>query len=251
MTEPKKDLKVEHCPKCRQERSVREIAKDRYSDHSDPEYSHSNSAYFLQCETCHSYYVKLGHSNEHDVDHIWVSETGWELYCPERFTYLPAFAKRPFPNWFDRLKTEHHEVVSLLVDIYKASDNDLNQLAAMACRTLFEKLAAILKVGDALRFNEKLDKLRDDGHISTDHRDILEILVEGGHAAVHRDWSPEDDELVVILDILEEFIYTMLFKPSDDAKKKAQRDALLKALPPDTRKMKKTPAKAAPKPVVS
>lgn len=231
MSEPSKTV-VEHCPYCRQERHVIEIAEDSYSDSSDPEYSFTNEAHFLKCNTCRGYYLKVGHSNEHDFDHDVLPDGSWETIYPFRYSFVPGEALRPYPAWIERLRVEERIFHEDLLDIYKALDAELFRLAAMGIRSLFEKVAHQIGISKEKNFKQILSELQKKDIITAEDKSALEVLVEGGHAATHRDWSPDISDLVVLLDIFEEFIYSSFFKDADNAEKLSQRKALKAKLPP-------------------
>ena len=236
------DTVTEHCPYCRQDRTVSEIATDSYTDHSDPHYSYSNIAHLYKCNTCRDYFMKAGHSNEHDVEYETLPDGTWTSEHPYRYTSFPPEAKRPYPSWSSRLETVHYDLHQALIDIYKALDADLMQFAAMGIRSMFEKIAHESGIAKDKNFTQILTELESNGRISPSERKALEALVEGGHAAMHRHWSPETEDVIVLLDIFEDFIHSTFFKAEDDAERSKQHAELRKKIPPDLRKLKKKKA---------
>lgn len=235
MTEPL----LEHCPHCRQDRNVKEIARDSFVDTSDPNYFYSNQAHFFQCQTCRDYFLKVGHSNEHDEEYETLPSGDWIKTHPFNYHSLPPQAYRDYPSWLNRLESSKRwEIHEFLKEVYKAFDHELYKFSAMGVRALFEKISHDLGVSNTLPFVKILQELEERNLIAKESKDALEVLVEGGHAAVHRSWSPSREDLIVILDILEDFIYESFFKGEDIVKKMERRAALKKRLPPDTRRRK-------------
>jgi len=233
------DAATEHCPYCRQDRNVTEIAQDSYSDHSDPHYSYSNIAHLYKCLTCRDYFMKAGHSNEHDVEHETLPDGSWEAHYPYHYKSFPPEAKRQYPKWERRLYTAHNPIHQALKDIYTSLDAGLMQFSAMGIRSLFEKVAHHTGVAKEKNFAQILTELEDEKLISDSDKTALEVLVEGGHAAMHRGWSPDVADIIVLLDIFEDFIYSTFFKVEDEEDKAERRAALKKKIPPDARKFGK------------
>ena len=51
------------------------------------------------------------------------------------------------------------------------------------------------------------------GYISQGQRDILNAVLEVGHATMHRSYSPSQDDLVTCMDIAESVIKTLYVHP--------------------------------------
>ena len=80
-----------------------------------------------------------------------------------------------------------------------------NRLAAMGIRAIIETLM-IDKVTDNGTFTANLAEMFEQGYISSKQKERLEIVVDVGHAAIHRDYCPTTRELNSILDICESLI---------------------------------------------
>jgi hypothetical protein len=85
-------------------------------------------------------------------------------------------------------------------------------LATFGSRTLIDRLI-VLTVGDKGNFARGLAALQDEGKLSKHERDILEPIVQAGHAAAHRGWAPTKEQLAIILDTVEGLIHRLLVLP--------------------------------------
>ena len=68
----------------------------------------------------------------------------------------------------------------------------------------------ILKVGDLGTFQSKLDKFLEERYISKSQKNILDHVLEAGHAAIHRFYNPSKRDLKIVVDIVENIIQTVL-----------------------------------------
>ena len=96
---------------------------------------------------------------------------------------------------------------------YKSLETESHYLATFGSRTLIDRLI-VLTVGDQGNFVQGLQALQDEGKIAQHERDILEPVIQAGHAAAHRGWEPSKEQLKFILDTVEALIYRLLVLPS-------------------------------------
>ena len=90
---------------------------------------------------------------------------------------------------------------------YTALQKDAYWLAAMGIRGVLD-LTMIEKIGDGRTFKEKVDAFQKAGYLSVRQALTLNILIEAGHAAVHRQWAPSACEIAALLDITNSIIET-------------------------------------------
>jgi len=96
----------------------------------------------------------------------------------------------------------------LMEQIYSAAlQKDAYWLAAMGIRGVLD-LTMIEKIGDRRTFEEKVDAFQKAGYLSVRQALNLNILIEAGHAAVHRQWAPSPCEIATLLDITNSIIET-------------------------------------------
>ena len=82
-------------------------------------------------------------------------------------------------------------------------------------RTVFDRASEVLGVDPAITFQEKLTKLHELGKIGRDQQEHLTVLTEAGNASAHRAWMPTLEQLRVLMDIMEGFIYHGLVLPRE------------------------------------
>jgi predicted transport protein len=141
-------------------------------------------------------------------ENIIADETGAEANW-EEFIYPPV-TYRNSPEWFEDLPDRTLRAIS--VEIYKSLQTESHYLATFGSRTLIDRLI-LLSVGDKGNFAKGLAALQDEGMLSQHERDILEPVVQAGHAAAHRGWAPTKDQLAIILDTVEGLIHRLLVLP--------------------------------------
>lgn len=148
-------------------------------------------------------------SEDYDYDHDPVS--GKEIIVPnwDETIYPPVTYRSP-PAWFDDLPDPTLRAIS--GEIYKSLQTGSHYLATFGSRTLIDRLI-VLTVGDKGNFPKGLAALRDGGMISQHEVDILEPVVQAGHAAAHRGWAPTKEQLATILDTVEGLIHRLLVLP--------------------------------------
>jgi hypothetical protein len=75
-------------------------------------------------------------------------------------------------------------------------------------------------IGDIGGFQQKLQKLVNDGYVSSKNMEILEPVLDAGHAATHRAHTPTAEDVGLVFDIVENLIQTLAFKEKiEDLKK--------------------------------
>lgn len=155
----------------------------------------------LKCGGCEQ--IKLRHST-------WCSED--DSYHPPDPTYYPPAIFRPNPKWLSDLGNELNEadgfVETLLNEIYVALQNGLASLATMGVRALLERIM-ISKTTDLGSFSKNMAEFEQLGFVSRIQRERLHAILEAGHAAMHRGYEPETDDVVTLLDITEHIVETV------------------------------------------
>jgi len=196
-------IRKAHCNTCGGERNhelLNSIEK-KWSEDVGADYAISGGDKYmvLECRGCES--IKVRHES-------WFSEETDENGRPivtER--YYPSSVFRPHPRWLWSLDRSWH-VTKLLNEIYQALQNDAPSLAAMGVRAVIEAIM-VDKVGDQGSFVANLKEFQNKGYISSFQLGILEVVLEIGHASIHRGFIPELDQLEVALDTLENLIHSL------------------------------------------
>lgn len=165
----------------------------------------------IECCGCENLaLVKKTHFSE-DVDYDYDPGTGKEIIIPnwDEVIYPPVTYRTP-PTWFDDLPDPTLQEIS--GEIYKSLQSGSHYLATFGSRTLIDRLI-VLTVGDKGNFAKGLAALLAEGKISLHERDILEPVVQAGHAAAHRGWAPTKEQIAIILDTVEGLIHRLLVLP--------------------------------------
>lgn len=219
-----------HCSECLGSKNQRILFEesDSWSELIDEhdgipiEIGGSDSYELLKCCGCDR--VSLRHTK-------YFSEWGGpqiSYYPPAQFRKLPQWLK---PKSADEIALWHdHFVPRLLEQIYTSVFNSCFELAAMGIRALLEQVM-IGEIGDQGRFVDNLATFEREGFVSSKQRETLETVLELGHAAIHRNYSPSLKEIVAALDITEAILESVyrhgkladVIKKRVPPRKKAQR----------------------------
>jgi len=188
-------------------RASHEITKHDDSDGT----SLTREMKIIECCGCeHLAFSKRSHFSEHiDFDNHPV--TGEQRMIPlwDEAIFPPVTYRSP-PPWFEDLPDPTLRQIS--EEIYKSLQTESHYLAVFGSRTLMDRLI-VLTVGDKGNFAKGLQALQDDGKISQHERDIVEPIIQAGHAAAHRGWAPTKAQLKTILDTVEGLIHRLLVLP--------------------------------------
>jgi predicted transport protein len=186
-----------------------EYVKTEEDEHSPV--SFTQRLLIIECCGCeHLALVKKTHFSENvDYDHHPVSGEQIVIANWDEVIYPPV-TYRAAPTWFEDLPDPTLREISN--EIYKSLQTGSHYLATFGSRTLIDRLI-VLTVGDKGNFAKGLAALRDEGKISQHERDILEPVLQAGHAAAHRGWAPTKEQLAIILDTVEGLIHRLLVLP--------------------------------------
>lgn len=182
----------------------------------------------VQCAGCDA--VRLIHRH-------WFSEETDPDGTPLIHTdYFPPTVTRQRPSWRRNLFPFHMVVANefnpLFDEIYSAHAAGSYRLAVMGIRALTEKIM-VEQVGKLGTFAQTVDAFFQKGFVAAVQQDLFRsVLVEAGHAAMHRGFQPQKDDVETLLDIVESLIDTIYFQPM-------RAGAVEEKLPPDTRPVKR------------
>jgi len=164
----------------------------------------------LQCPACESVYFQRDSVFSEDYVRTRNPITGEEEYdMDHRIEHWPSVSvsRREKPAWAERLTFVDTDLSALMDSVYKALENELDVLAAIAIRTVFDRASELLGIDPGRSFGEKLDDLLALGKIGAEEREILDTLTDAGSAAAHRGWKPTQEELDTMLSSIEGFIH--------------------------------------------
>jgi hypothetical protein len=101
--------------------------------------------------------------------------------------------------------------MSLMTEIYIAVDHQLHTLAAMGIRAILENVMKE-KVGDR-PFKALINEFQKDDYLSKRQAQHLDVIIEAEHAAIHRGWKPNDEDISILMNITETIIETVYILP--------------------------------------
>lgn len=129
--------------------------------------------------------------------------------------HFPIKVKRNFPYWTTSLEIGYFE---LFQEIYHSLNHNNYRLAMMGVRTLLD-MFIVEKIGDIGTFKKKLDEMVEQGYISSQAKDLLNIALEFGSATIHRGFKPEGEEFNNVLDIVENIFQSEVLKEKTNSLK--------------------------------
>lgn len=202
-----------HCNTCGGERNHDILHSERTTwEHDEHPISGSDTYETLKCCGCEA--VKLRHTSYFSEDD------------DVKVFYFPPAIFRRNPEWFSflwlELESEDKFVEALLKEIYIALQNNLPSLATMGVRALLEKIMISRAGGDQGTFAKNIAEFEKMGHVSKLQRERLETILDVGHAAIHRAYTPKVKEVVTLLDITEHIIESVFLHEAkiEELKKK-------------------------------
>jgi hypothetical protein len=110
---------------------------------------------------------------------------------------------RSEPEWLKELDAP---LRNLFKEVYSGLQHDLQALPAMGLRAIIDGVCNDL-VGDKGGFAKKLQLLVAYNYITTRKKEIIENVVEVGHASTHRGHFPAPKDLAKVLEIVEHVVY--------------------------------------------
>ncbi len=208
-----------HCNGCLGERNHEILYTYEYSE-DDVEHGVTffGKHELLKCLGCERIVLRRTYGNDVEVD-----DDGNSI---ESIQYYPPAISRPRPQWFYELssigrleagKSEYTYIYDILQEIYIGLQNNSIRLATLGIRTLLEFIM-IQKVNDNGTFANNLNEFEKNGYISAGQKEILETVLEAGHATMHRSYSPSEEELITCMDITENVIATIFIHPREAKK---------------------------------
>ena len=150
----------------------------------------------LKCRGCGSVVMRVTSKHIEDTQ-------------PRVIHYPPAIARRA-PSWvigsFDSL---HVPIIvfELMNEVYTAVQNNLLRLASMGIRTTLEYVMRG-KVGAQPTFKKLVLEFQSAGYLSERQVHTLDLLLEAGHATIHRGWEPGEKDIATLLDMTESIVET-------------------------------------------
>lgn len=117
---------------------------------------------------------------------------------------------QPVPPWLGKLPQEAR---ILMNEIYAATDAGTYALPAMGIRAVVDVVSKEVLKGDLGTFRQKLDGLRDAGHLTNVQHDALDAVVNAGNAAAHRGFTPSAEALASMLAAVSHLLHAIYVMP--------------------------------------
>lgn len=197
-----KKTRKEYCNKCSgvTDHYIESMFKQtHYNAECDDLYTHEE-CYILSCCGCRTTsFTRI---------YTWSEEPGDPYY-----EIFPPRTMRKAPEWTSRLAKIYHKNFK---EVYVALGNDCLSLAAMGIRSIVDAYI-FKKVGDCGTFTDGLNTLLAKGHITQKMKEILEIVVDCGNAAIHRQFNPEPEAITLLLDTVELLLHQDIIGPKVNA----------------------------------
>lgn len=209
------------CPYCRQDTDHTILGEHDWSwvEEVGPYYEADNGEYarnqisggttyqFLRCNGCRKASLRLGDWHSEDWDAI----TGLNY----TFTVAPPMPMRTGPTWITNI--DHVSKIDGFQRIYEetvwAFSFNHFRIAAMGIRSMLDDALSI-KLASNEGFAKKLKEAKSKDLITQVDFEILQKVLEVGHAATHRRYTPGRTEIEVSLDILEATIARWFVYPT-------------------------------------
>lgn len=204
----------EHCNNCTGKRQHEVLFHEKitWSEQVSEDFSIDGADIYELLKCCGCNNVQFRHSNWFSED--FDPETGQEII---HIKHYPPATFREKPKWLYTNYLSEHEIFilelkenieHLINEIYIALQNNAPQLALLGVRALLEAIM-LDKVGDKGSFKNNINEFQKAGYISSKQKDVLEPVLEAGHAAMHRGYKPEPREVASLMDITESIIETI------------------------------------------
>lgn len=169
----------------------------------------------VQCQGCDD--VRMVH--EHWFSEDWDDEGG----PVQHRDYHPPNITRHKPDWVrNGLAPDQWGLRDIVDEIYLALGVEAYRVAMMGIRALVEHIM-VDQVGDQGTFAQNLKLFFEKGYVAAVQQAMFqEILLEAGHAAMHRGWAPTREDVDTLLDIIEALLKAIYVDPSRTVKVKVR-----------------------------
>jgi hypothetical protein len=198
-----------HCNKCLGDRNHRILFHERtaWDDEHSGVYGGNNWS-LIKCLGCDDVRFRHQHWFSEDTDFDGTPVTYSNFYPPTQI--------RNKPVWADLYLTKsagENEIRDLVEEIYLTFAAGALRLTVMGIRALAEKVM-VEAVGDKGDFGKNSTAFFAEGYIAERQQPLFKkVLIEAGHAAMHRVWQPNIEDISTLLDILEGIMRTIYVDP--------------------------------------
>jgi hypothetical protein len=219
------------CNKCAREtnQEILYLHRDKFRDKAleellredepDAEAWYTTSTELLKCRGCDGVSVcqKTWVGEEETSEDELRRQFGDDWKGMLEIVYYPPVSARRKPGWMptwllrDSPTQSHHSiptsVIELMEEIYTALQNGSRRLVVMGTRAVLETIM-VSKTGDQGVFQKNVDAFQAAGYLSVLQSHTVGVILDAGHATIHRGWKPTDADVSAIMDITESVIET-------------------------------------------
>ena len=199
-----------NCPQCGPGKWG--VVKGKYTTTDSNEFMSWGASYrIVECPACETAYFQSSHWNSEDYNHVQVGAgaNDFEIETIDVVKQWPDYvdAESKKAIWLPELQEFDAQLAALFEDVTKAIEAQLEVFAVVGLRTCFDRASELVGIDPAITFQEKLDELLSQGRIGETEKDLLAIATDAGNAAAHRGWKPSKDELNLVKQTVEAFVY--------------------------------------------
>lgn len=186
----------------------------------DSDFHRCHNYQVIRCRGCENVSYRTVYTDSDMCD----PEDGQWSTC----TNYPPFVSRKKPEWLNELPWKLRQVMD---EVYIAIHADCNYLATVGARTAVD-LLILEKVDDVGSFDQKVQRLLGDSHITTSEAVLLKTIIEAGNASAHRGFRTTSKQLRSVMDILEMLLEKFYASAKRKKKLAEQADDLKRHIPP-------------------
>jgi hypothetical protein len=155
----------------------------------------------LRCGGCRQYTIKeakLRFSGRPDPDDP-EDEVVETIYWPTRLW-------RRAPDWVKEIEDFDPDLTGLLDEVYSATNDKQVRLLSMGVRSALDHVMTKILGGDIGPFEQKLNKMVEDKHLTERQKEDLRIVIDAGSASTHRGFKPPKQLLEEMITVMESII---------------------------------------------
>lgn len=198
-----------HCNKCLGDRNHQILFTEcnEWSDDDSPAHGAITWA-LIKCLGCDDVRLKEQHWFSEDTDFYGRPNTYINFYPPSITRQKPIWQRQLLP-----FNMRLFELNSLSDEIYDALGVGAYRIATMGIRALVENIM-IDSVGDKGSFEKNISAFFAEGFVAQKQQVTFKnILIEAGHAAIHRNFNPDADAVNTLLDMVEGIMRSIYYEP--------------------------------------
>ena len=210
-----KNKRWARCPACAKDTKV-STHFELLRKSSDSQNNDIDEFYVFECGGCETVFFCKSSNNEANLHELTNERGEYDRAYRWSRDYLPKCTLPQFPTLPPLpLAFISPHINEVLRETYATAEAGHFILAATGVRTSFDVVATFLGIDSNLPFTQKLEKLRQEGRISDTDKSALEVLIDAGGAAAHRGWRPDETQVRILIETLNQFIQAQVLLPRE------------------------------------